>query len=157
MRWSISGRGLATAGTINHVLAQLWNPSSTRTIWCTAIGYSKTAATADVVAVKRSSARGATPTSTVTPTISSDWEREISPPSVSVLELATFTTQPTLDASSVPFFQYGLAAAIGAGFIIPFETKDLQGFKILPGSGLCLYSPTAAITQVADVFFNIYE
>lgn len=157
MRWSIAGRGLATAATANHVLAQMWNPSSTRTIWITAIGYSKTAATADIVALKRSSSRGATPTSTVTPNISSDWEREISPPSGAVLELATFGTQPTLDASSVPFLQYGLAAAIGTGFIIPFESKDLQGLKVLPTSGLCLYAPTSAIVQVADIFFNIYE
>lgn len=155
MRWSLAGRTANTAATANHVAAQLWNASSTRTIWVTAIGWSKTVATADTVALKRSTARGATPTTTITPTIASDWEREIIPPSLAVLELSTFTTQPTLEG--VAAFQYSLPAAQASGFILPFETKDLQGIKIIPGAGLCLFTPVAAILNAADVFFNIYE
>jgi hypothetical protein len=155
MRWSIAGRSAATAATANHCAAQLWNASSTRTIWVTAVGWSKTVATADTVALKRSTARGATPATTVTPTIANDWEREIIPPSLAVLELALFTTQPTLEG--VALLQYSMPAAIASGFILPFETKDLQGIKIIPGAGLCLYTPVATILQPADVFFNIYE
>lgn len=155
MRWSIAGRTANTAATANHVAAQLWNASSTRTIWVTAIGWSKTAATADQVAMKRSTARGTVPTTTITPTIASDWEREIVPPSTAVLELSTFTTQPTLEG--VALFQYSLPAAQASGFILPFETKDLQGIKVIPGAGICLYTPVATILQASDVFFNLYE
>ena len=155
MRWSIGGRGLATAATSNHVLAQLWNPSTTRTIFVTAVSLAQTGAVVSNTALTRSSARGATPTSTVTPTIASDWERKIIPPSVAVLELATFGTQPPLDG--VPLFKWNNPASIGAGFIVPFESKDVQGIAVLPGAGLCLSTPVAVIHQVSDVTFFVYE
>ena len=155
MRYSVCGRGLATAATINHVLAQLWNPSSTVPIFVTGVGLASTAATAGNYKLQRSSARGTVPTSTVTPTIVSDFERKIAPPSGAVLELATFTTQPTLDG--VPNFQWPTPAAIGAGFMSPFETKDIPGIKILPGAGLCIANLTAAINPVSDITFFIME
>jgi len=155
MRWSIGGRGLATAATANHVLAQLWNPSSTVPIFVTGVSLAQTGAVVSNSNLTRSSARGATPTSTKTPTIASDWERKIIPPSVSVLELATFATQPTLDGE--PLFKWNEAATIGAGFIVPFETKDIPGIKILPGAGLCISTPVAVIHQVADVTFFVFE
>lgn len=155
MRWSIAGRPAATAATINHVGAQMWNPSSTKTVWVTAIGYSKTVATADQMALKRSTARGTVPTSTITPTIASDYDRITSPVSAAVLELATFTTQPTLEG--VPLLQYSLPAAVASGFIMPFESKDLHGIEILPGAGLCIYTPVATILQPADVTFFMFE
>lgn len=155
MRWSVAGRGLATAATANHVLAQLWNPSSTRAVWVTAISLANTTTTACHTAVGRTSARGATPTSTVTPTIASDFQRIISPQSAAVLELATFGTQPTLDG--VPLYRFPPAAATGAGFVIPFESKDCQGIEILPGAGLAIFTPVATIHQVSDVTFFMFE
>lgn len=155
MRWAIGGRGLATAATANHCLAQLWNPSSTVPVYVTGFSYAVTAAAVGNLAIQRSSARGATPTSTVTPTIASDYERKIIPPSVAVLELATFGTQPTLDG--VPLFKWNNPAAIGSGAIVPFETKDIPGIKILPGAGLCIATPVAVVHPVADVTFFLME
>jgi hypothetical protein len=155
MRWAIGGRGLATAATANHVLAQLWNPSSTRSVFVTGISLAQTAAVVSNSSVRRSSARGATPTSTVTPTIANDYERKIIPPTVAVLELATFGTQPTLDGPEL--FKWNEPAAIGSGFMIPFETKDVQGIQVLPGAGLTISTPVAVIHQVADVTFFCME
>lgn len=155
MRWSLAGRSANTAATANHVAAQLWNPSSNRPVWVSAIALAQRAATVSNIALKRSTARGATPTTTVTPTIASDYEREISPPSAAVLELATFGTQPTLEG--VPLFSWNDPAAVASGFIIPFETKDLQGIKILPGAGLCLYTIDAVIFQASDITFHMFE
>ncbi len=155
MRWSIGGRSIATAATANHVGAQLWNPHATKPVWVTAISLAQTGAVVSNPAVYRSSARGATPTATVTPTIASDWDRMISPPSAAVLELATFGTQPTLDG--VPLFRWNNPAAAGSGFIVPFETKDLHGIEILAGAGLSIATPVAVILQPFDVTFFMFE
>ena len=155
MRWLIGGRSLATAATSNHCGAQLWNPSTTNACWVAAISLAQTAATISNVSIKRSTARGATPTATVTPTIASDMDRAIIPPTVAVLELATFTTQPTLEG--VPLWSWNNPAAIGSGFVIPFETKDLHGIKIPPGTGLCVYTPVAVILQPFDITLFMFE
>jgi hypothetical protein len=155
MRWSIGGRSAATAATANHVGAQLWNASTTRPVWVTGIALAQTVATVSNPSLRRSSARGATPATTVTPTIASHWERVIIPPSVAVLELALFTTQPTLDGPAL--FKWNNPAAIASGFIVPFETRDLQGIEILPGAGLCITTEVAVILQPFDVTFFMYE
>lgn len=155
MRWSIGGRSLATAATANHCAFQLWNPSSTRTIFVCAVSFVQTSATVSNIAITRSSARGATPTATVTPTIASDYERKISPPSVAVLECATFGTQPTLDGEDL--YRWHNPAAIGSGFMVPFESKDLPGIAILPGAGLTINTPVAVILQPGDATFWIME
>ncbi len=155
MRWSIGARSLATAATANHVGAQFWNPSTTIPVFVTAISLAQTAAVVSNPALKRSTARGATPTATTTPTIASDYERALSPPSAAVLETATFGTQPTLEG--VPLFVWNNPAAIASGYIIPFETKDMQGITVNPGAGLCIYTPVAVILQPMDVTFWVYS
>ncbi len=155
MRWSIGGRSLATTAVANQVGAQLWNPSTTRAVWVTAISLAQTGAVVSNPALKRSTARGATPTATVTPTIANDWDRLLSPPTASVLELATFGTAPTLEG--VPLFSWNNPAAAGSGFIMPFESKDLHGIEIGPASGLCIYTPVAVILQPFDVTFFMFQ
>ncbi len=155
MRWSIGARSLATAATANHVGAQFWNPSTTKTVWVTAISIAQTGAVVSNPAIKRSTVKGATPTATTTPTIANDWDRMLIPPSVSILETATFGTQPTLEG--VPLLAWNNPAAIGSGFIMPFETKDLHGIELLPVSGLCIYTPVAVILQPMDVTFFVME
>jgi len=152
MQWSIGGRSLATAATANHVGAQLWNPSTTEGIWVTAISLFQTAAVVSNPSIKRSSARGATPTATVTPDINSDWSRNVSPPSAAVLELATFGTQPTL--AGVPLLSSNLPAAIASGFMLPFAGR---GLYIPSAQGLCVYTPVAVILQPFDITFFIEE
>lgn len=155
MRWSIGARSLATAATANHCGFQFWNPSTSRPVWVTAISFAQTGAIVSNPALKRSTVRGATPTGTNTPTIANDWDRMLIPPTLSVLETGTFGTQPTLEG--VDLFKWNLPAAIGSGFMTQFETKDLHGIEVLPGSGLCIYTPVAVILQPADCTFNLFE
>jgi hypothetical protein len=155
MRWSIAGRSIVTAATADHCAAQLWNPSSTRTIYVTGVSVAQTVATASHLALRRSSARGATPNNTVTPTIANDYERKIIPPSVAVLEMGTFGTQPTLDGPAL--FRWNHPAAISAGFMVPFETKDVQGIAILPGAGITISTPLATALQPIDTTFWVME
>src|SRR5207344_2116134 len=90
------GRTVATAATINHVAAQLWNPSTTMPIYVKQFWVVTTSATVSNLAINRSTNKGATPTTTVTPDIDNDIENYVAPVTASILELATFTTQPTL-------------------------------------------------------------
>ena len=146
--FSIAGRSVATAATANVAGAQLWNASSTKSIFVTQIAWSKTVATADFVALVRSSARG-TAGSTVTPAQQSDNDYVGAPPSGALLDLSTFSAQPTLISATSYMFRWSLPAAIGSGFILPFP--DL--LTIPAGTGLVIVTPPATIQQPADVTF----
>jgi len=145
--YALGGRTVATAATANHVAAQLWNPSTTIPIWVRQLWVCSTTAGVSNLAVNRSNARGATPTATVTPDIDSDLEKYVTPTTATVLELATFGTQPTLDAPAM--FRWNLPAVIGAGFIFVWDPP----IKVPPASGLCLYTPTAVILPASDITF----
>lgn len=149
-----AGRSLATAATADHCAAQLWNPDSTRSLWVVEIHIQKTVATADHHMISRSTARGATPTATVTPDASNDYEAEITPDTGAVLELGTFGTQPTL--GTPPLRRGNLPAAIGAAnqFVFPG-----RGIRIPAGNahGLCVATPVATVLQPIDVTFVFGE
>lgn len=147
MRFEVGGRTANTAATANHVAAQLWNPDSTKPIYVREIHWAQLNATISNVALQRSSARGATPTSTVTPDADNAYNAQTAPPSASVLELSTFGTQPTL--ATPPIRRTNLPAAIGSGFIWVFEPP----LEIRPATGLCIATPVAVILQAADVTF----
>ena len=126
--FALGGRTVATAATANHVAAQLWNPHATIPIFVRQFWVCSTTATASNLAINRSNVRGATPTSTVTPDIDSDMDAYVTPTTASVLELATFTTQPTLDAPAM--YRWNLPGVIGAGFIFVFDPP----IKVAPGN-----------------------
>lgn len=147
-QFSVGGRTAASAATANHVGAQFWNPSSSRSVYVTAVSWFQTVATVSNPAIQRSSARGATPTTTVTPDIDNNWDRDVAPASAAVLELATFSSQPTLAGPDL--FKANLPAAIGSGFLVPFTGR---GIKVPAGTGLCVYTPVAVILQPADCTF----
>ena len=141
------GRTVATAATINHVAAQLWNPSTTMPIYVKQLWVVSTAATASNLAINRSTNKGATPTATVTPDIDNDIENYVAPTTATILELATFGTQPTL--ASPAMHRWNLAAVVGAGMIFAFDPY----IKVGPVNGLCLYTPVAAILPASDVTY----
>lgn len=150
--FAIAGRTLATAATADHVAAQLWNPDTVRSLWVVEIHIQKTVATADFHGVVRSSARGATPTATQTPDLDNDFEREITPDTAAVLELATFGTQPTL---ATPYMYRGTLPAAVAGaaqYVFPGA-----GIRVPPGTGLCVATPVATVMQPIDATFIFYE
>ncbi len=147
-RFHVGGRmNAATAATANHVAAQFWNPHASARPRIAEIHIVVTVATAVNIAIQRSSARGATPGLTVTPDIDSNNDRDFAPVSTSVLELAAFTTQPTLETPALE--RWNLPASVGAGVILPFP----RGIVVPFGTGLCVATPTAAAFPVCDITF----
>jgi len=146
-RYAVGGRSAATAATANHAAAALWNPSATKAIKVREIWVFKTVATADNHALQRITARG-TAGSTVTPDSSTcmDYPR-IAPQSGALLDLAAYTTQPTL--TGVILARANLPAAIGSGFIWVFA----EPIVVPPGEGLAIITPVAVILQPSDFTF----
>lgn len=151
--FAVGGRSANTAATQDHVAAQLWNPDSVRSLWVVEIHIQKsTTATADSHGVVRSSAKGTTPTVTVTPDLDNDFVREITPDTGALLELATFASQPTL---ATPYMYRGnLPAAIGSAvqYVFPGD-----GIKVPPGTGLCIATPVAVVLMASDFTFVFQE
>lgn len=151
--FAVSGRSANTAATADHVAAQLWNPDATRGLWVVEIHMQKcTTATLDNHGVVRSSTRGATPTTTVTPDLDNDFEREVTPDTGAVLELATFGTQPAL---ATPYLYRGvLPAAVGSAvqYVFPGD-----GIKVPFGTGLCIATPVAVVLMASDFTFVFHE
>lgn len=147
LRYSVAGRAPNTAATANHCAAQLWNPSTTISIYVHEIHVAQTTATVSNLMVSRSTARGATPATTVTPDIDSNYEGVLAPASAAVLELALFSTQPTLAVP--PRLQWNLPAAIGSGLMWVFA----EPWRVLPTNGICVATPVAVILQAADYTF----
>ncbi len=144
----VAGRmNAATAATANHVAAQLWNPHATSRIHVMEIMVTVTTANVANVGLKRSTARGGTPAVTATPTIANTDGRDLLDPSGTVLELAAFGTQPTLEGADM--WRWNLPAAIGAGAMF-VPTHQLT---VPAGTGLCLYTPVATAFALSDVSF----
>lgn len=144
--FSVGGRTVATAATVNHAGAQLWNPSTTKSIFVTQIAWAKTVGTVDNLGLVRSTARG-TAGSTVTPTAQNDIDFDTAPGAL--LDLAAFTVQPTLSSATAYMFRWNLPATIGAGFVLPLP----RPIEIPTVSGLVLLTPPAVILQPGDVSF----
>ena len=147
-RFRVAGRmNAATAATANHVAAQFWNPSANARPRIIEVHIVVTTAAAAHISLQRSTARGATPGATATPDIDNSDSRDVAPPSASVLELAAFGTQPTVDASSLQ--RWILPASIGAGIILPLP----DGVTVPPGTGLCVLTPVATAFPISDISF----
>lgn len=155
-RYSVGGRmNAATGATLNDVASQLWNPSSTKSIFVAEIHFTKTTATGDSHGLQRSSARGATPGATVTPDADNAYSRQATPPSATVLELANFGTEPTLAGPEI--MRTSLPAAIGSGFSWIFGNGQPGfGIEVPPGTGLCVMVPeigTEVAIQISDAIY----
>lgn len=146
-RYAVAGRPAATAATANHVAAQLWNPATTISIYVYEIHWAQSGATVSLPVLQRSSARGNTPSATETPDADSDFEGGAAPPSGTVLELATFSTQPTL--ATPILLRWGTAAVAGPGWMWIFP----KPIRVRPGTGLCIATPTATVLAAGDVTF----
>lgn len=151
-RYSVGGRSAITDATLDGVAASLWNPSSTRSLWVAEIWCTKTVATADHHKIVRSSTRGTTPGSTVTPDADNAYSRQATPPTGALLDLANFATEPTLQGPELA--RTMLPAAIGAGFAFVFGGGvPGQGIEVPAGTGLVVAVPeigTEVAIQVSD-------
>lgn len=148
--YAVQGKTAATAATIDHALAQLWNPSTARRLKVFGVWlFKQTAGAADEPVLRRSTARG-TPGSTVTPTIVNDFERDLSPVSAPLLDMAAFSVQPTLEALG-PFGGV-LPAAIGAGYMwtFPEPVEIPAGNGLVITAGVALAFPVSRVTYIFE-------
>jgi hypothetical protein len=145
--YRVAGRSAATAATIDHVAAALWNPSTGKRIILLEIHLAKTVATVDNQGIQRITTRG-TPGSTVTPDIDNDDNASLAPVSGALLDLAAYTVQPTLAGPNKQ--RWNLPAAIGAGVMWVFGT---EGLTIPAGTGIAVVTPVAVIHQPGDWTF----
>jgi murein DD-endopeptidase MepM/ murein hydrolase activator NlpD len=145
-----TGRTGASAATAGHGVAAIWNPHSTLAITVYELSLFATTAPAagSTVALQRISARG-TAGSTITPGIQNDTQYGAAPSSGSLLDLATYTVQPTVIGTSVThaLWRFPLAAVIGSGFVQPFP----EGIRVPAGAGLAIIAAAAVIVPASDV------
>jgi hypothetical protein len=150
-RYAVNGKTVATAATIDHAIAQVWNPSGSKRIKLTEMHIFKQAVgAADEPVIRRSTARG-TAGSTVTPTSTSEMEQIANPPSGFLLDLAAFTVQPTL--ATGPLHSAVIPAAIGAGIMWTFPDFGIEipaGQGVVLTTGIALAFPVSRITVVVE-------
>lgn len=144
MSHRLAGRSGATAATAGHAAAELWNPHATQRITLREFWICATTAPAAGagVALRRTTARG-TAGSTLTPVLANDTHRGSVSASVSVLDFAVFSAQPTLETSP-NLWQWTFAAAAASGVSGPIE------IDIPPGTGLAWVNIAAVIFPVSD-------
>lgn len=150
----VSGTTAATAATDQHAVAALWNPHSTARIHVkeiSLVAFAAPGAGAGVL-IRRISARG-TAGSTVTPGIEHATDRDIAPPSGFLLDLATYSVQPTLVANS-DMWGWVLAAVAASGFIYVPAGDEIT---IPPGTGIALVNRAAIITPTCEVSFVVED
>jgi hypothetical protein len=140
-------RGLtaATAATAGNAIAQVWNPSASRSIVVKELSLAFPAAPAAGAGfiTRRSTARG-TATATVTPGADHHDARLYAPNSGFLIDTA-FSAQPTLAAAELsPSWVF--AAVAGSGLIYPIP----EGITIPPGTGLVLVNRAAIAVAAAE-------
>jgi len=150
--YSVRGRTVATAATQDHGVATLWNPHATTRLVVYEVGLCATAAPAAAASfyLRRASARG-TAGSTVTPGIQHNFARGIAPPSGALLDLATYTGQPTFETGG--FMGWVLAAVAASGIIVPIP----RGIEVPPGAGLSIVTAAAVAVPASEVWFGWQE
>lgn len=155
LMYTAGGRTNAvTDAAANVIVAQLWNPSSTRSIEVVRCCVSKTAAGGnEELAPVRTSARGATPGSTITPGIAQHHGRAVAQPSVSVIETSNFATEPTIDGVAIA--ERVMAINLAAWTMV---WQFPEPIIVLPGAGLGIAELTSALAvPVCNVTFSWLE
>lgn len=147
----------ATAATDAHAVAEIWNPSGTKRI--RVIEFSIVAAAApgagSGILFRRTSARG-TAGSTVTPTAEHSDERDAAPDSGFLLDLATFSAQPTLIAGDL-HPAWVLAAVAASGIVYSFANAISRGIVVPPGTGLAVVNRAAIVVPASEVGFVVED
>lgn len=148
MIYAVRGFTAATAATADVAICSLWNPDSTDSMTVLEMGLFKAGAGAstDSLYVERITARG-TAGSTVTPDGDNAWGNLVTPPSGALLDLASYSGQPT--SSTPPMFGWVAANVAGAGFQWPTP----RGIKIPPGAGVSMAIRVAAAWPTSEVYF----
>lgn len=151
MDYRVAGQNVASAATAAHGVATLWNPSSAVEMWLKELHMVNTTAASADVRLARITGRG-TPGSTVTPDIDNEYARAATSPAGALLDLGTYSVQPTVDASVLDL--WNTPATIGAGKVWSFGSK---GLLIPPGAGIGIVNRTTTATAACDFTFGWSE
>lgn len=145
--YSVGGRNTAAA---TGMAATLWNPSSTRSIWCVECESSRTAGLSPNMVWVRTVTRG-TPASTVTPDVDNDFMRQLAPNSGAVLDLGLYTVDAT-EATPALVNSFD-STSIGSSerYIFPG-----LGIRIPPGTGFGM-ARTGGTINPRDFYFVFRE
>ena len=150
----VRGRNAATAATADHAIWQVWNPHATqrlKVIQWSMFAQSEAPAAGWSGRLRRTSARG-TAGSTVTPTLEHHSTRGVAPPSGFLLDLAAFTTQPTLVAGEIGL-GFTFSAVQGSGLVYPIP----GGLEVPPGTGLTFIQVPATASVQFEVSVVVLE
>ena len=80
-----------------------------------------------------------------------DDARAIAPPSGALLDLATYTVQPTFKTDGL--LGWVLAAVAASGIIVPVP----RGIEVPPGAGLSIVTAAAVAIPASEVWFGWQE
>lgn len=153
--FSVGGRSTSnTAAAANECVGNLWNPSSTRSVWVAEFSWSNrdNPAAVDTLRFCRTSTAGTTPASTVTPDADNDFERETSPQAGVLLHLANFATEPVLELPEL--FRLVIPAS-GSPHSLTWLFRG--GIRVRPSTGLALATTGAVAEAPTDVTFRFWE
>lgn len=150
--FSVRGRTAATTATLDHTVAQLWNPHTTSRIAVLEFGLCCTAGPAAGASIylRRTTSTG-TAGSTVTPAIQQGFQRDCVPQSGCLLYLAAFTVQPGFETYGFMGWVFANVAASGLIYPIP------RGIEIPPGTGLAIVTAAAIAIPISEVWFQWEE
>lgn len=145
--YMVAARSGATAATADHVVACLWNPHATKSIYVFMVMWGMSNATSNTTYhLRRATARG-TPGTTVTPGIDNDFDHTAAPISGALLDLAAYLVQPTIDATKTLRGLVNKLAGGGMRFFFMGKSR-----RIPAGEGLAI-AQNAATASVLDVTF----
>ena len=149
--FSVGGLTVATAATDAHAICAIWNPDGAKRIWLHEVSVFAAAApgAGSGFEIRRITARG-TAGSTVTPDADNAHEDGDVPASGFLLDLATYSGQPTTATPAMQGFVFAAVAA--SGVILP-----LRRIAIPPGTGIALVNRAAIIVPACEVGFVVEE
>lgn len=151
----ISAKAPATAATAEAVIATLWNPHATARVVVTEVWLTNIAATACEFSIRRATARG-TAGSTVTIAREHDSDDGIISPAGLLLDLSSYSVQPTLmgaSSQSSSIVRGQLAGVIGASVMVVLPER----VEIPPGNGLSICNAVAVLNGITLVTFAWFE
>lgn len=151
----VAGRSAATSAAADQSICNLWNPDATRSIWALEFSYGdlSNSSALDPVRFCRTTTLGNNPTTTVTPDLDNDFEREIAPITATTLRLSSFTTQPILVTPELFRLSFPIT---GAPHSLTWVFQR-GGIRIPPGTGLALATTGAVAKAGADITFRFVE
>lgn len=148
--YSVYGLSAATVATVDHAVAQLWNPDAADAIRVLEVHFQRSGITGIGRCHLTATTAEGTAGSTVTPDADNCWDDPATPPSGARLTLAAFSVQPTLAA---PRLWAAAMRAVTGSEGVGFMWTSAQGITVPPGRGLALVQSEVEITPASTVTF----